>query len=305
MRNTLGALGFLSALVLASASAAHAQETTFGFRVHVDPADHRLMVQTDSACAPLVNGLRNEACSVYGRIKYYRPAQGNEKISGSASINRDAQDPSILHVNFFRFVCTTPGARTKKVDADTAKTPSRCRARADAINGRQYALVFANRQSEVFRSSGVHFRAITIPLKARFAYESDTVKVPARAEAGINGNLFMGYRFGWEKYFYERGAARNPYTRFHITPGVFGGASAVTVSKGTSRTARVPQDPDVPTAAVSGGLGVLMGFRTFNLGAFVGMDHAFGEVGEKWDYQHRPFLGIGITLDSFWEGLRL
>jgi hypothetical protein len=296
---------FVATLILASVSGGHAQETTFGYRVRIHPADHRLMVADDSTCSPVINGLRNDACSINGRASYYRPARDDEKVTGAASIHRDAQDPSLLHVNFFTFRCSTAAGGTAGARTEAVDTPTGCQSQAGDINARKYAMKFSNRQYETFWSRGWHLKLLAIPLKARFAYQSDTLHVPSRAEAAVNGNLFAGYRIGQEKFFYERGAARNPYTQFHITPGVFIGASSVTVGAATSRTALVPQTTDVPTAVVSGGVGLMAGLRNFSLGAFLGLDHAWGEVGNKWDYQHRPFLGIGITLDAFWDGARL
>lgn len=299
-------------LTLAIALPAHtsAQETTFGHRVGINPQAHRLMVLADSACLPIVNGVRNDACSIQGRARYYRLATSAEEVSGAASINRDPQDASLLHVNFFTYKCDTAGGADVRLYDESPEGQARpirpdCQQEVNAINARRYALQFQNRESESFWSSSVHLKVITIPFKVRDGYMSDTVRVPTRAEANVNGNLFVGYRIGREKYFYERGATRNPYTMWHVTPGAFVGGSVVSIGKETTRSAAVPLQETIPTAVLSSGFGVMVGMRNFSLGGFVGWDRAFGDAAKKWDYNKRHFWGIGITLDSFWDTPRL
>jgi len=302
MRKNFPLAPFILTFGLTLSSEASAQETTFNYHVRIDSDKHHLMVRDSTPCIRITGGVVvNDAC-VGGWIYTYRAVNTNEQVSGAASINRDAKEDSRLLVNFYTFHC---GGTSVDLSDEENRASAACKAEVARINARQYAITFANRTSAEFWSYGGQLKLITIPLKARLGYASDTVQVASRAEASVNGNLFAGYRIGREKYFYERGATRNPYTRYHITPGGFIGASVVTVGSATSRTAKVPETSDIPTAVISGGLGVMAGVRNFSLGAFVGWDHAWGEVGKNWDFQHRRFFGIGITLDSFWDGARL
>lgn len=328
MRMRFGLLGIAASMLLPVAPL-QSQETSIGYRVFVPGRDLGLDLQVrtavpcnqvimlpvrpDSVVGPgsrpdsVVPGsrpdsararsradsvvIRDERCGMDGTRKEWRDAQPHERFAGAANIYKDAADNGLLNVNFWLPDCQ-----------DVRETD---RAECVAVSGREYGIQFRNRESRVFRSRGGQVKALTLPLKVRLGYTEGEDDVRSRGEAGVNGNVFFGYRFGREKYFYERGAGRNPYTQFHITPGVFLGASVVNVEKETSITAETPVAEKIPIGALSGGVGTLIGWRNFNLGLFVGWDNGLGSTARKWDFNRKPYVTIGITIDSFLEAARL
>jgi hypothetical protein len=304
-----------------TAISATAQETSIGYRVRIDAENPNLVIRRSIPCPRLVKlptpsrsdslmirhdsifigsdsllianesiVIRNESCPASGKRTEWEPLPRSEQRGGWANIYKDATDTGILIVNFWTEVCDISSLRGTALDE--------CRARTDSINGREYGIKFRNRESAVFPSRGLQIRALVLPLKLRHAYQSDTVHVRTRAEASISGNFFLGHRWGSEKYFYERGAARNPYTRFHITPGIFLGASIVSVGGETSRAATVRLPDSYPLGALSGGGGVLVGWRNISLGVFRGWDYGLGNSAKYWDFNQRPYWAFGITFES-------
>jgi hypothetical protein len=286
-------LGLLSFLTFSQPLVA--QETSIGYRVRVNGNDPRLRLIAPQPCSLLLNGVRNEKCPASGFVDEPTTIGTGERFGGWANIYKDANDTGLLHINFWLPKCEGLNIAATAV----------CQKKVETIRARRYVMKFQNRESQIFHSRGVQVKALALPLKFRSGYLADTVRVRSRAEAAISGNLFVGHRWGWEKYYYERGAARNPYTTFHITPGLFVGASIVNVSKETSRTAAVAPLESIPIGAVSGGFGALLGWRNFSLGIFRGWDFGIGDVARDWDYNRRPYWSIGITLDSFLEGVKL
>jgi hypothetical protein len=79
-----------------------------------------------------------------------------------------------------------------------------------------------------------------------------------------------------------------------VTVGGFFGASTVQVDSATSLSAAKPVTSATNVGVVSPGVTVLAGFRGVEFGLFGGLDFGVGSAGHRWDYDHRPWLGLGV-----------
>lgn len=236
----------------------------------------------------------------------------NMLSGGKAGIYVDKQEPSRLLLNFWKYAFD---CGTKKVNTahptflrpllDLGPDPAiseGCRSVLRVLDRHHYALELGNREKEVFTTQFWYASAVTIPLKHWLGYTADTsgveFDVRGRATASVNANVMVGYRMGWTDYKYVRGAERKPDPVFHIGPGVFAGFSSASVGSSTSVTADQPLEESVTVVVVSYGTGVLFTARSFAIGLFLGWDHGFGENAKRWDFQGRPWLGVGISTDQ-------
>jgi hypothetical protein len=232
---------------------------------------------------------------------------------GKAHVFVDKASPERLHVNFRRFdyqcggasVQTTPDTFVKPLTDVanwlrlTGRHPVWCDTTVSQLESLQYALELENNERLTFTSSFWYATALTIPLRHWLPYGEGENRVYARATGALNGSVMIGYRRGWTDYKFVRHGERKPETVFHVGVGPFLGLSLLSIDDATTTQDRTEMEPQKgTTVAVSGGIGLLITIRDFAVGVFLGWDHGFSDLADRWDFQHRPWVGVGLSTDQ-------
>jgi hypothetical protein len=143
----------------------------------------------------------------------------------------------------------------------------------------------------------------TIPIRIRARYEgttdykdrssSGTVTqrldtVSATATAQVNASLNAGFTWG-RSYFTHRGI-----NNYAFTVGPFIGLSSADLKKPQYvNPGDYKYDQVLP--ALSYGINAIVSRNNLGLVFSYGFDHAFGDTGDYWIYQHRPWFGVGVS----------
>lgn len=153
-----------------------------------------------------------------------------------------------------------------------------------------------DRQSVSLSFREITVTAITIPVKYRFS-NSD---FPEDFSTGFNANIFAGVSFGRTSFWYRK-KVDNKTNMYKITLGAFLGASSVELnSKNTSASiAPLTVDEKYTKGLASIGFGGTYSYNKINLGLFYGWDYAVGADSQKWNYNHKPWLGLAIGYSLF------
>lgn len=152
-----------------------------------------------------------------------------------------------------------------------------------------------NRQTVAFRYHAISFGAITIPLQYRLPYRADNGQdISGDFGTGPAAALYGGYTWGKASYTYLRHAENEIERDRSFTLGAFVGMSTVEVDSASSLSAAEPVTDETTVGVASLGVTGLLSFRGIEGGIFLGMDFAGGDAGSKWDYDRRPWVGIGV-----------
>lgn len=168
-----------------------------------------------------------------------------------------------------------------------------------------YTIELKNREKISYTNTAIEFGPITIPIKYRFGFGTDTKEVKEEFTTDLNLGIFAGYRFGKFRARYERGVGFKELAHLSCTIGGFLSASTTTLSKTNTNAGNTPitTDSTQSIGTISPGVGVMGNMYGFNLGIFLGCDIGVGQESENWNYNGKPWLGIGIgySLTNFWK----
>ena len=143
------------------------------------------------------------------------------------------------------------------------------------------------------RWSFSYLNITSLPAKLRFGsnkilhYPDDNVPYQRRFDVGSGINL--GYAFGFQ---YQAGKSRDVNIKFLC------GLSAGSVNIDSSSTDNKCGTAKNTTAVTPYG-GLIVEYKTFQIGTFIGGDYALGEIGRNWIYQGKPWIGFGIGISIF------
>lgn len=121
----------------------------------------------------------------------------------------------------------------------------------------------------------------TIPIKLRFKNDN----APFQYETGFSLGVNAGYEFQFQ--------SKNKQSIGFLL-GV--GISAVNI---TPETVNDYIDKSITTGAFTPSLGLVYTYESFQIGAFTGLDIIPGELGQNWDYEDKPWLGLGLGFTIF------
>ena len=148
------------------------------------------------------------------------------------------------------------------------------------------------RIGEPHKVAKIPFRAINwnaslTVYKIRFAqngYPVYAVSEPGSMEVSV----IYGYTFGYSKINHES------KTNYYTTIGPFAG---ITSAKLTSETVTNPLllPKDQSNVAYSYGISAVFGRNNFGFSLSMGFDASVGKNSSLWIYQHKPWLGIGVS----------
>lgn len=161
-----------------------------------------------------------------------------------------------------------------------------------------YELKLENRQVIDGISSSWDVGPLTLPFKYRFGFEEDGMKVDQQFEADINIGVFAGYKLYSWGYRKEQGRhLKLPESSLNI--GAFFSLSAIELDASNTSVGENPIVGDATSSigTYATGLGLIFNIKGLNIGAFGGIESAFGARASDWNYQNRLWLGLGIGYD--------
>lgn len=137
-----------------------------------------------------------------------------------------------------------------------------------------------------------------IPIKYR--NNDDDKQLKEEFSSSFNANLFIGISAGMTS-FTHRKKVKNKINTSKLTLGLFLGTSTVTLDKGNTSLADQPliDDTKIVKGLGSFGFGLTYSFNKLNLGVFNGRDYSIGKYASKWNYNKKPWWGIGIGYSIF------
>ncbi|PRX54407.1 hypothetical protein [Flagellimonas meridianipacifica] len=125
-------------------------------------------------------------------------------------------------------------------------------------------------------------------------------EIPETFSTGINISLFGGYTFGSTK-FNRRIKVKNREIVRKVTFGVLLGTGTETLKEtNTDGTEEAPMGSDELTIGVASlGTGLVYSRNKLAIGLFYGWDFGVGSTSNTWNYDNRPWIGIGLGYDIF------
>jgi hypothetical protein len=127
---------------------------------------------------------------------------------------------------------------------------------------------------------------VTLPIKMRFGSKHKIDEIYTRNFL-ISSDVSLGFSIGYKRKWREDWGIN--------FLGGFGIASVEVDSSTTKGYAPTAAN----TSAVTAHFGSLLENNNFQFGVFVGFDFLTGEVGKKWIYKDKPWLGVAIGYTLF------
>lgn len=148
----------------------------------------------------------------------------------------------------------------------------------------------------VYFDSKPQLQALTIPIKIRPKLSGYLDSFPSQAETGFNLDVAFGWKFNILNIYNGRkgifGQATNTWS---VTPGIFLGLGATSLSSANTRNPVITFDRSAPT--ISKGAYLMLGFNNINIGGAIGWDNATGIGGKEWLYQNKMWYGLIFGFD--------
>ncbi|GAB1309169.1 hypothetical protein KH5_18520 [Urechidicola sp. KH5] len=159
-----------------------------------------------------------------------------------------------------------------------------------------YYYELKNRQTVRLKFQEGIVTALTIPLKYRFKDKENNIEEDF--STSFNVSLFAGYSWGTTSFFHRKKVGNKSNT-WKFTLGAIIGTSTVTLDKSNTASNPLNDDESYTKGLISLGIGTTYVFNKINLGVFYGYDYAIGNYSERWDYNKKPWLGLGIGYSIF------
>lgn len=164
-----------------------------------------------------------------------------------------------------------------------------------------YTIQLKNREFISFPYTSFDFGPMTIPFKQRFGYKKGTVTVDPQIQADLNIGVFGGYTLGRYRKRYESGGTGElkDLSNLSFTFGGFLNISTAALDSAATTAGKLPfsKDKTATIGVVSFGVGVLTTIYNFQIGLFAGLDKGVGTNAQNWNYNNKPWVGIGIGYD--------
>lgn len=165
-----------------------------------------------------------------------------------------------------------------------------------------YELEIKNREVYTTIDKTTEFSPLTLPLKLRYGFTKNNIKVNDDFLADANLGAYAGFRI---KKFSSRKEQEKlislPEVSLKFGPFLSLATISVDKSNSTVGTTPITSDETKSIGTLSYGVGIIVNIRNFNVGVFQGWESGFGSSAKNWNYNNRPFLGIGLgyNLDNF------
>jgi hypothetical protein len=169
-----------------------------------------------------------------------------------------------------------------------------------------YNVQLDNRQLISFKETGFEFGPITIPIKIRPGFTKNNVSVQQEFTGDLNLGAFGGYKIGKYRARYVRGEGFTQLpASLSCTVGGFLSFSAAGLDKTNTTAGNTPitDDSKKTIGIVSPGIGIMYSIYNFQIGFFGGFDLGVGSNAKNWNYNNKPWMGLGFAynLSNFWK----
>ncbi len=167
----------------------------------------------------------------------------------------------------------------------------------------EYVIEFGNREYVSLPEISYDFGPITIPFKYRFGYSTgqDPNKKVVSSEFAADANIgiFGGVTIGRYRTRYETGSGFKDLSRIHFTIGGFLNLSTTNLDSLSTTAGNKPfgEDEEKTIGVLSPGLGIMGVFYNVQVGAFIGWDCGISPKRKSWNFNNKPWFGIGLGYD--------
>ena len=160
-----------------------------------------------------------------------------------------------------------------------------------------YVLELKNREFIEFKETGWEFGAVTIPLKMRPGYTKNNISVDQEIEGDLNLGIFSSYKIGKYRARYERHQGFVKLANVSLNVGPFFSLGTVDLDKNNTTVSSDPimDDSTKSIGYFSTGGGLMVSIYNFRVGAYLGWDFGFGTKNNSWNYDNRPWFGLGVS----------
>jgi hypothetical protein len=145
-----------------------------------------------------------------------------------------------------------------------------------------------------YKETSPIFKAISIPLKFRFAKDSVDYSVSSGVSVGLSYGL-KKTNFRYKPIYYDKSLTSHKLSQISTSFVGFFGFTPITLKP--SNTSDLSQERTVLGLNLGGAF--VVGFNKFSLGLAGGIDHGIGGDAKNWRYQNEPWLGVIIGLDFY------
>jgi hypothetical protein len=161
-----------------------------------------------------------------------------------------------------------------------------------------YELELKNRQVVTVINKSVNLGPLTLPFKYRFGYSEDGIDVNQEFKADINIGAFAGFKIA--NLTIRKEQEKNftlPENSLNFGP--FLSLAAVELDKTNTTTGEIPllDEEKASIGTLSFGLGLIFNLNNLNIGVFGGIESGFGSQAKNWNFNNKPWLGIGLGYD--------
>jgi hypothetical protein len=168
---------------------------------------------------------------------------------------------------------------------------------APFLSNRKYFLLLKNRQSIILKYNNIEIGALNIPIKIRPGYELNGSKIYAAASSNVaNIGTYAGFRVGKIKYSYNKYEDIKSNQSGYVF-GIFLGVSNDKLDSLSTLKAGVnglKKSETRDAVSLSYGLLAIADIADFRIGFMLGIDKAFGNNRNIWNYDNKIWFGIGL-----------
>jgi hypothetical protein len=140
-------------------------------------------------------------------------------------------------------------------------------------------------------------QTLSTPIKIRPKLSNPELKdsFPSQVSTGVNLGMAFGWKMSLNYYKPKPNLFGLKITTVSLTPGVFYGLGATSLTKANTRNPVI----DIERSALSHTLGgfAMLGFNNINIGYSIGWDFVTGPNKSAWLYQGKVWHGIAVSLD--------
>ena len=166
-----------------------------------------------------------------------------------------------------------------------------------------YQLQLTNRQAISFSSYSFDLGTITVPFKIRPGFTNNGNRANTDISADFNVGIFGGASYGRTRYRSEKDGLKT-LPEVKGTLGAFLNLGVQDLDTLSSNATEKPLGADEKRTmmTLSVGVGTMLSFANIKLGMFVGTDIGMGPLAKSWNFNKKPWIGVGLgyNLASLW-----
>ncbi|UAY52126.1 hypothetical protein [Ferruginibacter albus] len=149
----------------------------------------------------------------------------------------------------------------------------------------------------VYFDSKPVLQTLSTPIKIRPALTDPALKdsFPSQVTTDVNLGISFGWKFTVNFYKPRPNLFDSKTTAISLTPGIFYGMAATSLTAANTRNPTVTIERDALTHTL--GFFAMFGFNNINIGYTVGWDFVTGPNKSSWVYQGKIWHGIALSLD--------